>query len=130
MFTNVHVSAGPGPLARDTAVTQTAAAMLAWFGQALQPLAGEQQHNPAASAATSHSATLQAVTSGSSLPLAAAGLQAAAAAAAATAPGACSAEDNKQQAGAGSYDGLNLAAEFQKWVSSAGPELDVDFRMK
>jgi hypothetical protein len=129
---NIHASSGAGPLARDTAVTQTAAAMLAWFGQALsQPIAGKQQHNPAA-AATSCSTALQSITAGTSLPLAAAGLQAAAAAAVATAPGACSTEDGEQQAadGAGSYEGPKLAADFERWVTSAGEAFDVDFRIK
>lgn len=125
---------GGGPLPRDTAVSQTAAAMLGWFGQELaQQHSGKQQHSKAAAVAAveGSSSPLQSVTAGLGVPLASAGLQAAAAAAAglpaAVSGGSSGIDQAADEAAAG---GPRLAAVFQDWVAAAGSQADVEFWVK
>lgn len=121
-----------GPLSRDTAVSVTAAAMLAWFGQELaQQPTGKQQHSRAAAAAPAGTAgSQQAAAAGLGVPLATAGLQPAAAAA--SVPGGGSAQHGSEPAacGGGALSGPALAAAFQEWVTAAGDEANVDFQIK
>ncbi|KAF8059430.1 Chlorophyllase-1 [Scenedesmus sp. PABB004] len=118
---------GGGPMPRDAAISQTAAAMLAWFGEQQLLSRGAPAHEAGGGGA------LQAVAAAAPAPLAAAGLAAAAAAAArpaaavAEAPTGGAAED---AADGGQAFGARVAAAFQAWVASplaeeAGAELRV-----
>jgi hypothetical protein len=111
--------------------------MLAWFGQELAQLPSTQhQHSKtaAAAAAEGSNSPLQAIVAGLGVPLGSAGLQAAAvsSAAAAGAPadtvaGSRSEADVEDE---GALSGPRLAAAFQQWVTAAGPQADVEFRVK
>lgn len=122
---------GGGPLARDTAVGHTAAAMVAWFGQELAQQTHNQQQHSDAAAPGAGSSPLQSVTASLGVPLAAAGLQAAAAAAGMpiAADSARTGSESEVDDG-GALAGPRLAAAFQEWVTAVGCQEDLVFQIK
>jgi hypothetical protein len=108
--------------------------MLAWFGQELAKQSrGKQHHSTTAAAGGSlNNSALQSIAGSVMVPMAAAGLQAAALAAAGDSPH----SGNEQHAGGPAAEseavlsGAELAAAFQQWVTAAGSQLQVDFRVK
>jgi hypothetical protein len=107
--------------------------MLAWFGQELAKHPRGTHHSKIAAAGASlNNSALQSIAGSVMVPMAAAGLQAAAVAAAGEPPH----SGNEQHADGPAAEseavpsGTKLAAAFQQWVTSAGSQLYVDFRVK
>jgi hypothetical protein len=117
--TTTHTTAASsGRMSRDLAISQTAAAMLAWFQQQLVP--------PTSS--SSSSSTVAAAASASHMPLAAAGLNAAAAALT-LAPAPAEATTSSSESPAAPF-GAQLLSSFKRWVTSPLVAGELEFSVK
>lgn len=134
----VGLSGPAGKLSRDVAISQTAAAMVAWFQQQLSGSSGSDKAAVTTSAGSS--AGVQGAASAAHMPIASAGLNAAGmAVAAAPAPSATAAaeaatEQEKDDAdGAAQLTrgfGRDVQASFKQWVTSPLVAEDIDFTIK
>jgi hypothetical protein len=112
-------------MSRDTAISQTAAAMLAWFQTELSP--NESSSSTKASDKLSSPTAVQAAAAAAHVPLATVGLKAAATTAAAAAPAAAdAAAENSERA----VFGRQIRTSFKDWVLTPLTQQEVEFTVK
>jgi hypothetical protein len=113
-------------MSRDLAISQTAAAMLAWFQQQLS-------HSSSSSSKLGGPATVRAVASAAHVPIASVGLNAATMAAAAAAAPAATVPDESagdESSNESSGFGRGIEAQFKNWVMSPLTQQEVEFTVK
>lgn len=113
-------------MSRDAAISETAAAMLAWFQTELSPNDSSSSSSKASDKLSSPSA-VQAAAAGVHVPLATVGLKAAATTAAAAAPAAA---DAAAEDSAGAVFGRQIRTSFKDWVLTPLTQQEVEFTVK
>lgn len=117
---------GGGKMSRDLAISQTAAAMLAWFQSQLSAPSSSSSSNSKNSGGPD---AVQAAAAAAHVPLASVGLNAAAMTAAAPATAAAAGEESKVSEEEQQF-GQKLESSFMGWVTTPLPQQEVEFTVK